>query len=103
MGLCKPVNETTSELEEGDADESGKEETAGIESGTESGTISDAGESDEERDEETTKHTKTETWSEKLREIRRSANKFEKDLISCVVNPGNFHKCRIYFEVEEVY
>jgi hypothetical protein len=67
MGLCETVNETKESKE---------------------GTSKDSGEMDVT--EETISEKKTEMWSEKLKTIKNDANSFEKALLSCVVNPGNY-------------
>jgi hypothetical protein len=105
-GLYKSVNETSESIEEAAPDESGaKQEVVEViaDSDAEKSIMGSDERSNEQSDEETPKEQRpAETWSEKLRRIERNANEFERDLISCIVNPGNIHKFRLHTWILEV-
>ncbi|PCG91751.1 hypothetical protein PENOC_095810 [Penicillium occitanis (nom. inval.)] len=90
-GLYKSVNETSESIEDAAPDESGAKQAVVeviADSDAEKSIMGSDERSNEQSDEETPKEQRpAETWSEKLRRIERNANEFERDLISCIVNP----------------
>ena len=100
MGLCEPFYGASES--EGNAEEPGQEAdvveiASDIKTSTEESVANSTGESAEASTEEradgdaeknTTSRT-SETWDEMLKRIERNANEQEKELIHCVIDPGN--------------